>query len=58
MTMAMLEYECHDCDFWGTGNVILKKCPICGGNVTVFSDDKGDDIITDEDLEDADDEEV
>ena len=61
MTMAMLEYECHDCDWWGTGNVIIKRCPICKGNVTIYSDDTGEDIITDDmlaDMEDADDEEV
>ena len=54
--MAMLEYTCHDCDWWGTGNVIIKRCPICKGNVTIFSDDTGEDVVTDEDMEDADDE--
>jgi hypothetical protein len=58
MTMAMLEYECHDCDWWGTGNVIIKRCPMCKGKVTIFSDDKGDDVVTDDDMEDADDEEA
>ena len=56
--MAMLEYTCHDCDWWGTGNVIIKRCPICKGNVTIYSDDTGDDVVTDDDMEDADDEEV
>ena len=58
MTMAMLEYECHDCDWGGTGNAIIKRCPICKGNVTIFSDDTGDAVVTDDDMEDADDEEV
>jgi hypothetical protein len=39
--MAMLEYECQNrmCEWWGTGNTILKRCPKCGGKITIHSDE-------------------
>jgi len=58
--MAMLEYTCVDCGWWGTGNVVIKKCPVCKGHICVSCDDDGEDIITDDmlpDLGDADDDE-
>jgi Zn finger protein HypA/HybF involved in hydrogenase expression len=58
MTMAMLEYTCVKCDWWGTGNVVIKRCPMCHSNVRIDSDDTGDDIVLDDDMEDADDEEA
>lgn len=37
--MAMLEYECTKCNWWGMGNEIVLDCPECGERVAVFSDE-------------------